>query len=157
MRFDLVINLFIAKAVLGEKLTVFGGNQYRPFLHVQDAAAAFIRCLEQDASGVANIASDNLRIVEVAQKVGARLSAEVEVSQEITDERNYVASTDRMRQLGINPRKTIDDAIVEIKNAFDTDMIKDYTSNEYSNYKSLFLSQRLQRQVYSLGPIGERV
>ena len=157
MRFDLAINLFVAKAMNKEKLTVFGGQQYRPFLHVQDAADAFINGLEGDSHGVFNVAWGNFKIIDVAQIVSNRLGAEIEVSDEIVDERNYIVSTEKMRELGIEPERTIDDAIIEIKEAFNNGLIKNYASNKYSNYKSLFSSKRLQRKVYLLGPIGERI
>lgn len=46
MRFDLVVNLLTAKAVFDNKITIFGGSQWRPNLHVEDASEAFIKCLD---------------------------------------------------------------------------------------------------------------
>ncbi len=157
MRFDLVINLFIAKALSKEKIKVFGGQQHRPFLHVQDAADAMIFALNNHLNGIFNVAWRNLTILDVAQIVSERLGAEFELSEEIVDKRNYIVTTDKLKKNGVAPNKTIDDAIVEIKEAFDRGLIRKYSDDEYSNYKSLFNSKELQRKIYSFGPIGERI
>ena len=67
MRFDLVINLFIAQAIASKKITVHGGSQYRPFLHVQDAANALIFALEKDLTGTFNAISKNYTILDWSQ------------------------------------------------------------------------------------------
>ena len=69
MRFDLVINLFIAKALKEKKITVYGGNQFRPFLHVEDAADSIIFALEKDLTGTYNVVSQNFTIMDAAKKI----------------------------------------------------------------------------------------
>jgi hypothetical protein len=95
--------------------------------------------------------------LDVAQIVSERLGAEFELSEEIVDKRNYIVTTDKLKEIGVTPDKTINDAIVEIEEAFDRGLIRKYSDDEYSNYKSLFNSKELQRKIYSFGPIGERI
>ena len=62
MRFDLAINLFIAQAMNSEEITVFGGDQWRPFLHVDDAAEAFTFAVENKIEGIYNVIWKNITI-----------------------------------------------------------------------------------------------
>lgn len=131
MRYDLVVNLFIAKALNGEKITVFGGNQWRPFLHIQDAANAFAFALEKNLSGTFNAAWKNYNITEVAKEIGGE---NVELSPELHDARNYRVSTKKMEDAGFVPKLTIQDAINEIK---DSESRLSYSEAHHSNFKSL--------------------
>ena len=69
MRFDLVINLFVAQAIKEGKITVFGGNQYRSFLHVSDASDAIIFSLEKNLTGTYNVISENLTMLQDAKLI----------------------------------------------------------------------------------------
>jgi len=157
MRFDLAINLFIAKAIKGEKIQVFGGNQYRPFLHVQDAADCFIQAIEDDWHGIFNSAWDNLKIIDVIKTLQNHTPIDFEISSKIVDRRNYRVSCEKIKNMGFNPRRNISDAFNEIKSSFDKGMITDYTLPIHSNYKQLFSSEEIRQRVYILGPIGEMV
>ena len=157
MRFDLALNLFIAKAISGQKITVFGGNQYRPFLHVLDAADAFIHALERSLKGTYNVAWRNLRLIEAADEVHKHLGAEVEISNRLVDRRNYSVKSDKMIETGFRPSRDIEFAITEIKRAFAEGTIADYTLPKYSNYKLLAESEEVRRKVYTLGPIAEKL
>ncbi len=157
MRFDLAINMFIARALSGHRITLFGGEQYRPFLHVLDAADAFVHALKRDLQGVYNVAWRNLKLIDVATKMQQHLRARVEVSKEVIDRRNYAVTTDKIVQSGLRPFRNIELAIEEIKDAFGNGDIVDYTLPKYSNYKMLFESEEVQEKVYTLGPIGEQL
>ena len=82
MRFDLVINLFVAQALKEGKITVFGGHQYRPFLHVNDAADSLIFALENNLTGTYNAISENLTILQAAERISAVTDCEIEISDE---------------------------------------------------------------------------
>ncbi|MGH9992088.1 MAG: NAD-dependent epimerase/dehydratase family protein [Nitrososphaera sp.] len=153
MRFDLAINLFIAKAIHKEKITVFGGNQHRPFLHVADGADALIFILEKNFDGIYNVISENFTILEAAQRISRLTGAEIEVSSTIVDKRDYIVSAEKIRQFGFNPSRNVDDAVRETEKAFQDGRIKNYKEPKYSNYDSLFTSKELQAKVYTQGPI----
>jgi len=157
MRFDLAINLFLARALSGHKITVFGGQQYRPFLHVLDAADAFMHTLENDLKGVFNVAWRNLKLIDAAMEIRKKAQVEVKVSKEIVDRRNYLVNCDKINKTGFRPLRDIEFAMEEISKAFADGTIVDYTLPKYSNYKLLFESEEVQRKVYTLGPIGEQL
>lgn len=151
MRFDLVINLFIAQAIKERKIIVHGGNQYRPFLHVQDAVEALIFALEKNLTGMYNVVSENLTIMEVAQRISKLSGCKIEISSENEDKRNYKVSGAKIKQMGFKPSRTIDVAYQEIKDAIIGGRIKDYNDSKYSNYKTLFGSKEMQEKVFILG------
>jgi len=151
MRFDLVINLFIAQALAGEKLVVEGGNQYRPFLHVSDAADSIIFALEKNMTGTYNIVTDNMTIMEVAEKIKKLTDCEIEVSKESVDKRDYKVSSQKINQFGFKPTKNLEYAYEEIKKAFDNGEIKEYKDPKYNNYKFLFGSKEMQEKVFIQG------
>lgn len=151
MRFDLVINLFTAQAIKERKIIVHGGNQYRPFLHVQDAAEGLIFALEKNLTGVYNVVSENLTIMEVAQRISKLSGCKIEISSENEDKRNYRVSGAKIKQMGFKPSRTIDAAYKEIKDAIIGGRIKDYNDSKYNNYKTLFSSKEMQEKVFILG------
>ena len=144
-RFDLVINLLAAKAACEKSISIFGGDQWRPFVHVDDAAEAVLKCLEAPLRAVKgqvfNVGSDeqNYRIAQLGDII-KELMPDVEVSHkgEDTDRRNYRVSFAKIRhRLGFAPRHTVADGILEIKAAIEEGRIRDYRDAHYSNYKTL--------------------
>ncbi|MCI0560144.1 MAG: NAD(P)-dependent oxidoreductase [Nitrososphaera sp.] len=153
MRFDLAINLVLAKALNKEKITVFGGKQHRPFLHVADAADAVMFVLERNLDGIYNVISENFTIMEAAERISKLTGAEIEVSDTIVDKRDYVVSAEKIKQFGFVPSRNIEYAVEEARRAFENGKIKNYREPKYSNYDSLFTSKELQAKVYTQGPI----
>lgn len=151
MRFDLVINLFIAQALKEKKITVFGGEQYRPFLHVADAADALIYALEKNLTGTYNVISENYRIKEIAEKISNVTGCEINFSNEQPDKRNYKVSSEKIEQIGFRPTKNIKFAFDEIKEALESKIIKKYDDIKYNNYKFLFSSKEMQEKVFIKG------
>ena len=116
MRYDLVVNEFIKKAKIEGRISVFGGKQKRPFLHIRDAAKAYVMSLEKNVNGVFNLSSINLSINELAGIIAEKTGCKMEFFEQITDKRSYYVSCEKARKiLGFNPIRTIYDAIEEIK------------------------------------------
>jgi len=151
MRFDLVINFFIAQGLYEGKITVEGGNQSRPFLHVQDAADSLIFALEKNLEGVYNVISENLTILEAAKRISKLTDCMVEINESITDKRDYSVSAEKIKKFGFTPSRTIEFAFNEIKKAFDDGILNNYTDEKYSNYKLLFGSKEMQQKVFIQG------
>ncbi len=151
MRFDLVINLFIAQAITEGKITVHGGEQYRPFLHVLDAANSLVFGIEHNLDGKFNIVSENLTILEAAKRISKLSGCKVEISKEITDERNYKVSADKIEQFGFTASKNIEIAYREIKEAIAKGVIKNYKDLKYNNYDFLYSSESMQEKVFIHG------
>jgi len=156
MRFDLVINLFIAQAIQDGEITVHGGNQYRPFLHVQDAADSIIFALEKNLDGVYNVISENMTILEAAKRIKKLTDCKVKISEDITDERNYRVSGDKIKIFGFSASKNLEFAFKEIKDALDRGEITDYKNAIYNNFKWLNSSKEMQQKVF-IGGLGENL
>lgn len=132
MRFDLVINLFIGKAMQEGKFTVFGGNQWRPFVHIRDASKFYLRALESDHSGIFNIGGFNHKIIDIANVIKEKLDCEAEVRTEFEDKRNYIISSEKLKKaFGLGFEKDVEFAIEEIKNA----QLGNYKNPIYNNAK----------------------
>lgn len=142
-RFDLVVNTFAAKAVLDGKIEVFGGNQWRPFVHTYDIARAIELCLAADTRRVGgkifNVGDDNLNftINDIAQKTKEALPELTIVNRGDTpDPRNYKVSFSRIREtLGFECERSIEGGIREVVDAVTSSENKiDITSHAYNNH-----------------------
>ncbi len=139
-RFDLVVNLLTARAAALGKITIFNGEQWRPFLHVYDAARAFVTALEaapEDVSGEIFNVGDyrlNLRLSEVSRKIGA-IAPSVQVEHvENGDKRNYRASFDKIHtRLGFRCERNLEFGIGEIYSAIISGQITDFTASRFNN------------------------
>ncbi len=155
MRFDLAINLFISQAMNKEKITVFGGTQWRPFLHVDDAAEAFSFAVENKMEGIYNVIWKNLTINQMAKDVKKLVPTQIELSKDIVDKRDYRVTGTKLEKFGFKAKKDISYAVKEFKSKILSD-VKNYKQDKYSNYKSFFNSKSIQRKVYTQGPIFKK-
>jgi nucleoside-diphosphate-sugar epimerase len=138
MRFDLVMNKFVAQAIEDKKLTVLGGPQVRPFIHVRDVAEAFSAGLTSDVTGVLNLGGVNMTILDVAQKIQREVPCDVITYGEIRDPRNYAVDSGLAAELlGIGLAPRIEEAVEEIKNAYGAGAIRSYHDRQHSNEESL--------------------
>jgi nucleoside-diphosphate-sugar epimerase len=139
LRFDLVVNLFIAQAYYDKRITVFGGDQKRPFLHVYDAAKAIKKFLDyktKNTQEIFNIGFDDLNytIKEIAELVKKKISgSSISVSNESNDNRNYAVSFKKYNDLFPNTdRFSILESIDQFTEIFKNNKIN-YKENIYSN------------------------
>jgi nucleoside-diphosphate-sugar epimerase len=143
-RFDLVVNLLTAKAMKENVVTIYNGEQWRPFLHVADAAAAIVDVLEAPVALVGgqiyNVGDSRLNytLTDVAAKL-VRIFPGTRVEHvENSDRRSYRVSFEKIKgHLGFTCSKTLEDGIYEIKDAFESGKICDYGAALYSNVKYL--------------------
>lgn len=122
MRYDLAVNLMTQKAFKGGRIEVFGGNQWRPWLHLEDAAKAYIACLriplESVRGEIFNVLSENLKLIDVGKIIKSVFkNSELVINKNAADERNYNVSFDKIKNiLKFKPQKKLADGIKEIKN-----------------------------------------
>jgi nucleoside-diphosphate-sugar epimerase len=141
VRFDLVVNLLTAKATLEDDIPVYGGEQYRPLVHVHDAAQAFVDVLEAPEEDVDheifNVGDNDLnyQIKEVGRIVEENVpGAEVRFVEHKEDERTYRVNFDKINHIiGWETEKTIADGVQEIKQWMNDEGITDYTADRYRN------------------------
>jgi nucleoside-diphosphate-sugar epimerase len=137
---DLVVNVLTVKAFSAGKLSVFGGEQFRPLLHVKDAAEAIVTNLKTDLRGVYNLARQNVRIVDLAYQVRNHFPdcAVEQTEMPFQDTRNYRASSKKARdEFQFNPTHSIDEGIEELKYLVETGRIKNVNDIRYSNQSYL--------------------
>ena len=144
MRFDLVVNIMTAHAYHKKKITVYGGDQWRPLVHVRDVARAIIAAIEAPEDRVArrvfNIVGENVRIRELAERISRTVGGvPIEIKPTTTDERNYRVSGERARrELGFEPQESIENGVRELLDLMKRGFFKDFdTSPIYNNYKAL--------------------
>ena len=141
MRFDLVVNMLTAKAVLEDDIPVYGGEQYRPLVHCADAASAFVRVLESPEEKVDrqifNVGDNDLnyRIKEVGRIVEEHVpDAEVRFVEHKEDERTYRVSFDKINyNLGWEAEYDIADGVREIRDWMLEEDITDYEGDRFRN------------------------
>ncbi|SHG38738.1 NAD-dependent epimerase/dehydratase family protein [Streptoalloteichus hindustanus] len=127
-RLDLTVNLLTAQAVGNREITVFGGAQYRPNVHIDDLVEVYQRLVLDDSLGALNgapinVGNENLPVADIAKviatRVTAKLGAEVTTTTTPTDDRrSYRLTSRRLHQLlGITPTRTVADASDDVTDA----------------------------------------
>jgi nucleoside-diphosphate-sugar epimerase len=151
-RFDLVVNLLAAKAVVDRVITVYGKDQWRPFLHVHDAGRSVLTALEAPSAAVTpvifNVGSDeqNMTLGQVGQLIQKMVpGAELRCTEENVDRRNYRVEFRRIREsLGFQPVWKVEAGVQQVLDAIHNGKVRNYQESRYSNVK--FLSERDARE-----------
>jgi nucleoside-diphosphate-sugar epimerase len=145
MRFDLMVNTITARAHVDGNVKILGASQWRPHIHVQDAAEAFLLAAtnapREAIGGTFNIGGQHLNftIGEIAEKVSEQIpTVSVEYHDQVDDRRSYRVAFDRARDvLGFVPTRTVDDAIREVRQVLEAGDVDDYKDEVYHNLKWL--------------------
>lgn len=155
-RFDLVVNLLTAKALKDGEITIYGGDQWRPFLHVEDAASGLMLVLSSPRhvvrNQIFNVGSNeqNFTIRQIGEIIHHYVpEAGVINEQDDIDPRNYWVNFHKIsRNLGFQPKWTVHQGIEQVLEAVKSGSVGDYRDARYSNVK--FLTEegiyRLARQ-----------
>jgi nucleoside-diphosphate-sugar epimerase len=146
-RFDLVVNLLAAKAVQDGEVGIFGGQQWRPLVHVGDVAEAIVLTLQAPFHNVRgqifNVGCNeqNYQIADLGPIIKEIVPAAHVVTQPKEDNRNYRVRFDKIHNvLNFQPRYTVRNGVQEIIDAFATGRITDYRDPRYNNFSFLKLN-----------------
>jgi len=140
IRLDLVVNILTTKALVDKKMSVFGGDQWRPLLHVKDVANAIEHNISSNTKGIFNLHYKNFKIIEIAEKIKEKIT---DVSIETTplpfqDARNYQVSSDKLKlETGFEASIELTQGIEEMYNLISSNRIKDINNPRYSNQNFL--------------------
>jgi nucleoside-diphosphate-sugar epimerase len=150
MRLDLSVNILTNLAVNQGKITVFGGNQLRPNLHINDMADAYVLMIEAAADKIAgqtfNIGFQNLSIGRIAEIVREVVQQEFPDRPPITiettpsnDPRSYHINSDKIKRvLGYTVKRTVEDAVRDLCRAFKEGKLPDsLTSDRDFNVRTM--------------------
>ena len=124
-RLDLTVNILTNHAINKGKITVFGGEQKRPNLHIEDMTDLYIFLLEQPAekinSKIYNVGYENYGVRDIAEMVRDTLGDQISIETKPTNDiRSYhVCSKKIKKELGFEPKHIIQEAIMDLKKAFE--------------------------------------
>ena len=141
MRLDLTVNLLTFQALKNKKITVFGGNQTRPNVHIDDIVDAYIFFLKKNITGIFNVGFENYSILEISKIISNMIDAEIVIKKNMCDPRSYFLDSRKLLKTGFKPKKGIVDAIKELKYFYDNKILKDK-----KNYHSIkWLKQNIKK------------
>lgn len=126
MRLDVSVNMLTMQALVKGEITVFGGQQVRPNVHIDDITDIYLFMINnRDAvSGIYNAGFENISIMEIAERVTKNVPAKITITAS-NDPRSYRVNSDKLLKTGFRPKKTVNDAIVEIVGKYKEGTLKD--------------------------------
>ena len=134
MRFDVAVNLLTVQALENKKITVLGGAQTRPNIHLDDITDLYIFLLNNpEAGGIFNAGFENISILDIANMVKKKLpEVQIEIKPS-NDPRSYRVNSDKILNLGFKPKKKVETAIDELVDLFKEGKIKN--DEKFNNLK----------------------
>lgn len=143
-RFDLVVNILTNLALNNKPITVYGGEQLRPNIHIKDMIEIYLMGLKKDSSSINgkifNAGYDNQKVIDLANIVKKNVDTETKIIQTKSDDnRSYHISSEKIKkELGFVNKYNIADAVKDIKNAFLSNKYEDTLNNiNYFNVKMM--------------------
>lgn len=125
MRLDVAVNLITMQALSKNKITVFGGDQVRPNIHIDDITDLYLHLIDHpEITGIYNAGFENISILDIAKRVIQYVPAEITVTPS-NDPRSYRINSDKLLATGFKPKKTVNDAICEMIEKYRTGELKD--------------------------------
>jgi nucleoside-diphosphate-sugar epimerase len=144
LRLDLTVNILTNHAINNGRITVFGGEQLRPNLHVEDMTDLYLQLLEAPDEAINgkiwNAGYHNLKVRDIADMVRDEIGKEVDIVVTPSDDnRSYHVSSEKIkRDVGFSATRSVSDAIVDLKQAFDLGNVPDSMTNDrYYNIKRM--------------------
>lgn len=147
LRLDLSVNILTHHAVERGKITVFGGDQKRPNIHIEDMTDLYVKTLAWPDEAIDgktyNAGWDNLTINEIAETVRRIVGPHVTIERTTTnDPRSYHICSEKIRrELGFTPRFTVEHAVRDLVAAFRDGRIPDTANARYYNIKTMQATQ----------------
>lgn len=125
MRLDVSVNLLTMQALTRGVVTVFGGDQIRPNIHIEDVTDLYLFLIDHpEHTGTYNAGFENLSIIDIARKVAAKVPAEIEVTAS-NDPRSYRINSDRLLATGFRPTRSVEGAIGELVELFHAGQLRE--------------------------------
>jgi len=126
MRLDLSVNMLTMQALANNRITVFGGDQTRPNIHLKDMVRVYHHFLQQgeNLTGIYNAGFENISIMEIAERVAQVVPAEIVVMPS-NDPRSYRLSSKKLLATGFAPNYKVNDAIHELIDEYHSGRFKD--------------------------------
>tara|TARA_B100001013_G_scaffold328133_1_gene241701 strand:- start:78 stop:1058 length:981 start_codon:yes stop_codon:yes gene_type:complete len=149
-RLDVVVNILTNLAYHNRKITVFGGSQLRPNIHIKDMALAYlslINCSNDRIAGeIFNVGDENYSVLELSQIVKEVIGDDVEfIYSETQDNRSYHISSEKIsKKLDFKPTHSIKQAVIDLRKAFEEGLLKNPLTND--KYFNINMMQKINLQ-----------
>ena len=125
MRLDVSVNMLTMQALRNKVITVLGGDQTRPNIHIEDIADVYLHMIDNpQLTGIYNAGFENLSILQIARLVTQYIPAEITVKPS-NDPRSYRVNSDKLLATGYLPKKSVSDAIKEISEKYHAGKLMD--------------------------------
>lgn len=119
MRFDVAVNLLTIQALTSGEITVLGGTQIRPNVHIEDITDAYLHFIHKpDLTGIYNVGFENLSVLEIANMIVEVVPAKIKVIKS-NDPRSYRIDSTKILNSGFVPTKNVLDSILQIKKLYE--------------------------------------
>ena len=129
MRLDVTVNMFAFQALKFRSMSVFGGNQVRPNIHIQDLINIYNHFISNPdlPSGFYNAGFENLKIIEIAQMVSKIIPSKIVVTENNSDPRSYRQNSNKLLSTGFKKKFSVSEAIKDLKEKYES---KQFTESE---------------------------
>jgi nucleoside-diphosphate-sugar epimerase len=136
MRLDLSVNILTSQAFNNQKITVFGGDQTRPNIHIKDMIGVYLHFLDkgEGIQGIYNAGFENISIMDIAERASAKIESEIVVT-ESNDPRSYRLNSDKLLSTGYKQQFTVENAMDDVISAFTNGNLKD--EDQYHNIRTM--------------------
>jgi nucleoside-diphosphate-sugar epimerase len=136
MRLDLSVSMLTMQALTNGRITVFGGQQTRPNIHMNDMIGVYLHFLKLGgkAPGIYNAGFENISILDIAKKVTKHVPAEIEIT-ESNDPRSYRQNSDKLLGTGFTPAYSVDHGIKDLIDSYNAGKLED--EDCYYNIRSM--------------------
>lgn len=143
-RLDVIVNILTNHAFTNQKIKVFGGEQLRPNIHIEDMTDLYVQLVDEDKEKIAgevfNAGYDNFKVSEIAEVVKNVMGENIAVEKVPTDDiRSYhIASQKIEKIIGFKAKRGIKDAVADLKQAFEEGKLPNSMENKkYFNIKTM--------------------
>ncbi len=118
MRLDLVVNMFVAQALINKEIKILGGEQVRPNVHINDICSAYLFFLNNNFnSDIVNVGFENTSVLDIAKKVQEYIPCDFSFESS-NDPRSYRVNSDKIKRMGFEPRYNLENGIQELIKTF---------------------------------------
>ncbi|MBH69445.1 MAG: NAD-dependent epimerase/dehydratase [Rhodospirillaceae bacterium] len=124
MRLDLSVNMLTMQALVNKNITVFGGNQTRPNIHIKDLIGVYMHLFhkKEECAGIYNAGFENMSIMDIAMLAADLSTATIEVTKS-NDPRSYRLSSKKLLETGFLPQHSVKDAMIEVIDAYNSGIL----------------------------------
>jgi nucleoside-diphosphate-sugar epimerase len=144
MRFDLAVNLLTFQALSKGEITILGGSQVRPNIHVNDMVSTYLHFINHQnlPGGVYNTGFENLTITEIAENICSKIPSKI-VTKASNDPRSYRLDSSKLLATGFSPKFSIGDAIEDLSKRFGRgELVNEVQNNTVAQMKLLGLGSK---------------